>query len=171
VTHNYVSLCLSVYQVLCLIVHLSIYICVYLYVYLSICLSVYLPVCLYIYRSIFVYQSVCLYIYLSIFVYQSVCLPVYQSIRLLICQAASLCISLSVHPSFSLSICNNINGTLFYMLYNILVTLQCGQTSSENCTYLTLGDTGTTNLPTNCVYTLCPINQNVCRIRLDFMVM
>ena len=50
------------------------------------------------------------------------------------------------------------------------VSLQCGQTSSENCTYLTLGSTITTSLQTNCIYTICENNPNICRIRLDFMV-
>ena len=50
-----------------------------------------------------------------------------------------------------------------------LVSLQCGQTSSENCTYLTVGATGNT-LQANCVYTICPSNPNICRMRLDFMV-
>ena len=45
----------------------------------------------------------------------------------------------------------------------------CGRSSSENCTYLTLGAT-TTASQTNCVYTICKTNPNICRIRLDFMV-
>ena len=52
----------------------------------------------------------------------------------------------------------------------IVVSLLCGQTSSENCTYLTLGSTTTATLQTNCVYTLCEMNPNICRMRLDFMV-
>ena len=48
--------------------------------------------------------------------------------------------------------------------------MACGRTSSENCTYLTLGATTTTPTPSNCVYTICKVNPNVCRLRLDFMV-
>jgi len=51
-----------------------------------------------------------------------------------------------------------------------LVSLLCGQTSSENCTFLTLSAASTTTVPTNCVYTLCKNNPSICRIRLDFMV-
>jgi hypothetical protein len=51
-----------------------------------------------------------------------------------------------------------------------LVSLLCGQTSSENCTFLTLSAASTTTVPTNCVYTLCENNPNICRIRLDFLV-
>jgi hypothetical protein len=50
------------------------------------------------------------------------------------------------------------------------VSLLCGQRSSENCTYLTLGATTTTPSPADCTYTICKCSSNICRIRLDFMV-
>jgi hypothetical protein len=58
----------------------------------------------------------------------------------------------------------------FSCAHFLSVSLQCGQTSSENCTYLTLSSASSTTLPTNCVYTLCECNPNICRLRLDFMV-
>jgi len=44
-----------------------------------------------------------------------------------------------------------------------VVSLACGATSAENITYLQSND-----FPTNCEYTICPCNSNVCRIRFDF---
>jgi len=46
-------------------------------------------------------------------------------------------------------------------------SLSCGQSSSENNTYLILGAT-TTPSPSVCTYSLCENNANICRIRLDF---
>jgi len=46
-------------------------------------------------------------------------------------------------------------------------SLSCGQSTSENNTYLILGAT-TTPSPSVCTYNLCENNANICRIRLDF---
>ncbi|XP_059078525.1 uncharacterized protein LOC131876989 isoform X1 [Tigriopus californicus] len=45
-------------------------------------------------------------------------------------------------------------------------TLSCGQSTSENCTYLVQSSTSTIANP--CTYTVCPANNNICRIRFDF---
>lgn len=62
------------------------------------------------------------------------------------------------------------NYMKYLMLWLILVTLACGKTTSENCTYLTLGATTTAVAQPTCVYTICKYNPNICRIRLDFLV-
>lgn len=68
--------------------------------------------------------------------------------------------------------CSNIGGTHAGSCaegYGVccVVSLSCGGSTAQNCTYLTL--TSTTS-PTNrvCKYNLCPANTNICRIRLDF---
>lgn len=48
-----------------------------------------------------------------------------------------------------------------------VIQLSCGQQTSENCTYLVQSAT-TSPSETNCQYTVCPINKNICRIRFDF---
>jgi len=50
-----------------------------------------------------------------------------------------------------------------------LTSLSCGGSSKENNTYLTM--TTTTN-PDNlhCLYQICPLNVDICRIKLDFIV-
>eukprot|EP00095_Tigriopus_kingsejongensis_P001496 maker-scaffold124_size330879-snap-gene-2.10 protein:Tk01496 transcript:maker-scaffold124_size330879-snap-gene-2.10-mRNA-1 annotation:"AGAP009769-PA" len=53
------------------------------------------------------------------------------------------------------------NGTCYTL------SLACGSTSSENCTYLTQTST-TANTISPCTYTICPCDSNVCRIRFDF---
>eukprot|EP00095_Tigriopus_kingsejongensis_P004840 maker-scaffold713_size108309-snap-gene-0.13 protein:Tk04840 transcript:maker-scaffold713_size108309-snap-gene-0.13-mRNA-1 annotation:"conserved hypothetical protein" len=48
-----------------------------------------------------------------------------------------------------------------------IFSLSCGQTTSENCTYIT--QTSTASPMTNpCEYTICKCSSNICRIRLDF---
>jgi len=47
-----------------------------------------------------------------------------------------------------------------------VVSLDCGKTSSENCTYL-VQDATTAPDDTCCEYTLCPASSNICRIKLD----
>merc|ERR1711990_179234 len=44
-------------------------------------------------------------------------------------------------------------------------TLNCGGTSSENCTYF---DSSTSVNTGACRARICPINTNICQIRLDF---
>jgi len=51
----------------------------------------------------------------------------------------------------------------------ISVSLACGSTSSENCTYLMQSATDTLT-DNHCTYTICRCNSNICRIRLDFTV-
>ena len=52
---------------------------------------------------------------------------------------------------------------------HFLASLSCGGSSKENNTYLTM--TTTTN-PDNlhCFYQICPLNVDICRIKLDFIV-
>ena len=54
-------------------------------------------------------------------------------------------------------------------MYLLPVLLNCGQTSSENNTFLIMGST---SAPTTsvCTYTICETNANICRLRLDFTV-
>merc|ERR1712072_169268 len=48
-----------------------------------------------------------------------------------------------------------------------IVSLVCGSTSKQNCTYLV--QAATTAPKTNpCTYTICPLSSNICRIKLDF---
>eukprot|EP00095_Tigriopus_kingsejongensis_P004838 maker-scaffold713_size108309-snap-gene-0.14 protein:Tk04838 transcript:maker-scaffold713_size108309-snap-gene-0.14-mRNA-1 annotation:"hypothetical protein L798_10568" len=48
-----------------------------------------------------------------------------------------------------------------------IFSLSCGQSSSENCTYITQSSTSS---PASdpCQYTICKCSSNICRIRLDF---
>ncbi|TRY62212.1 hypothetical protein TCAL_13666 [Tigriopus californicus] len=47
------------------------------------------------------------------------------------------------------------------------LSLACGSTTSENCTYLVQA---VTSMPTvdPCTFTICKCSSNICRIRLDF---
>ena len=56
-----------------------------------------------------------------------------------------------------------------YLASHFLASLSCGGSSKENNTYLTM--TTTTN-PDNlhCHYQICPLNVDICRIKLDFIV-
>merc|ERR1719382_2050422 len=47
-----------------------------------------------------------------------------------------------------------------------VISLTCGGTTSENCTYLTLAATAAV-ASTQCTYTICPASSTVSRIRLD----
>jgi len=47
------------------------------------------------------------------------------------------------------------------------VSLECGQSSSQNCTYMAQLAT-TTPASSTCTYTICPMTTNICRIKLDF---
>jgi len=53
----------------------------------------------------------------------------------------------------------------------IVVNTECGQQTAENCTYLS-SDTAGQDLRDNsdCTYTICKMNSNICRIKLDFEV-
>lgn len=48
-----------------------------------------------------------------------------------------------------------------------IISLSCGQSTSENCTYLVQTSTSSPTTQ-NCVYEICKAGSNVCRIRLDF---
>ena len=65
---------------------------------------------------------------------------------------------------FNLS-CIHVSYDLFYFS----VSLACGATTSENCTYLTLAATAAV-AGTGCTYTICPASSTVSRIRLDLTV-
>ena len=47
----------------------------------------------------------------------------------------------------------------------ISVTMNCGGTSAENCTYF---DSATTVVSGACKANICKVNTNICQIRLDF---
>ena len=47
-----------------------------------------------------------------------------------------------------------------------LFSIECGATSSENCTYIE--ETEVTSLSAPCTYTICPCTTSVCRIKFDF---
>ena len=49
------------------------------------------------------------------------------------------------------------------------VSLGCGETTSDNCTYLQSSSTGVAN-PNPCVYTICKCSSDVTRLRFDFLV-
>ncbi|CAB4054062.1 unnamed protein product [Lepeophtheirus salmonis] len=51
-----------------------------------------------------------------------------------------------------------------------VITLSCGGTSSDNCTYIEQSSfTSTSSLNSNpCTYTICKNSNMICRIRLDF---
>ena len=51
------------------------------------------------------------------------------------------------------------------MWYVFSVTLNCGGTSTENCTYF---DSSTSVLTGACKAKICKANSNICQIRLDF---
>ena len=55
------------------------------------------------------------------------------------------------------------------ILFYFSVSLTCGETTSENCTYLTMAATATV-AGTGCTYTICPASSTVSRIRLDLTV-
>ena len=50
-------------------------------------------------------------------------------------------------------------------ILSFLVTLTCGGTSSENCTYF---DSATSQGTGACKAEICKLNSNICQIRLDF---
>ena len=58
-----------------------------------------------------------------------------------------------------------------YFLNFLKVSLECGGTSRDNCTYMQLGPRSTfTSSNEVCTYKVCQTNDKVCRIRLDFQV-
>ena len=50
----------------------------------------------------------------------------------------------------------------------LTVSLSCGGSASENCTYLV--QSSVTTLTSPCTYKVCPCNTNICRLRFDFQV-
>ena len=48
-------------------------------------------------------------------------------------------------------------------IFFLLVSLSCGESSSENVTYLS--QSSVTSLTSPCTYTICPCSSNICRIR------
>ena len=54
-------------------------------------------------------------------------------------------------------------------MFYFSVSLACGATTSENCTYLSLASTATV-AGTACTYTICPATSTVSRIKLDLTV-
>ena len=60
----------------------------------------------------------------------------------------------------------SINLTSFLFCFS--VSLSCGKSSAENCTFLVQSSTSGISSP--CIYTICRSNSNICRIRFDFTV-
>lgn len=50
------------------------------------------------------------------------------------------------------------------------MSLNCGERSSQNNTYLTLSAAELDEDDNPCCYTICPVDDDICRIRLDFRV-
>jgi len=48
-----------------------------------------------------------------------------------------------------------------------VISITCGQTSNENCTYLMLNNQRNADMANNCNYKICPVHDTVSRIRLD----
>ena len=71
-----------------------------------------------------------------------------------------------------LHFCFHLKNLIYHVLYDLFyfsVSLACGATTSENCTYLTLAATASV-AGTACTYTICPASSTVSRIRLDLTV-
>ncbi len=49
------------------------------------------------------------------------------------------------------------------------VTLECGDASSQNVTYLVEESASPSDVGPSCTYHICPTDKNVCRIRLDLV--
>merc|ERR1719187_19741 len=47
-------------------------------------------------------------------------------------------------------------------------SMGCGTTASENCTYHIITTYSTLTDPTPCTYTVCPIDADICKLRIDF---
>ena len=56
---------------------------------------------------------------------------------------------------------------VIYFLFLVEMT-SCGGTSSDNNTYLV--QSSSTSITSPCMYKVCPVNANICRIRYDFTV-
>ena len=51
------------------------------------------------------------------------------------------------------------------------VSVGCGSTGRENITYYvsdTTASSSSSSTPSSCVYTVCPVSNNICKMRLDF---
>ncbi len=82
---------------------------------------------------------------------------------------------LPVEPDFSSPLVkkNNHFLSLCLLLFPVsphAVTLECGDTSSQNLTYLVEDDFTHAEVGPSCVYSICRSDEDVCRIRLDFVV-
>ncbi len=72
-------------------------------------------------------------------------------------------------PVLSLIIyANNIKYVVTQLIPFSTVVVTCGGTKSENCTYLV--QSSVTSLTSPCTYSICPCNNNICRLRFDFTV-
>ena len=67
-----------------------------------------------------------------------------------------------------LPLCLFFSQTLIRAKLFPLVSLSCGGSASENCTYLV--QSSVTSLTSPCTYKICPCNTNICRMRFDFQV-
>ena len=51
----------------------------------------------------------------------------------------------------------------------IVVLVSCGSTINDNCSYA-IQTSFSSGVPNPCTYTVCPVGNNICRIRYDFTV-
>ena len=71
---------------------------------------------------------------------------------------ARLCYELALAP----------NTSIYMFTFEFPVSLSCGGTTYDNCTYLSQASTTTPG--SGCEYKICPMSTSVNRIRLDFTV-
>ena len=72
-----------------------------------------------------------------------------------------------LEPDFRFYLKDILRSLTFCIL--IAVTLGCGSTARDNCTYL-VQSAFTTGLQVPCTYSICKAGSNICRIRYDFTV-
>ena len=82
-------------------------------------------------------------------------------------------LSISLLDNYTLAMVSEMCTTQTYSLFS--VTVSCGGSTSENCTYLsqaasTTPNTDSDDLNQQCSYSICPRTSTVNRIRLDLMV-
>jgi len=74
---------------------------------------------------------------------------------------------------YTASECSELGGTAYGTCakgYGVccIFSLKCGDVSSQNNTYMIMGSTRTLPINNPCIYKICPMHENICRIRFDF---
>ena len=77
---------------------------------------------------------------------------------------SKICVAFSEYMNFTKKVLVNFLSN-FISNCLISVTMNCGGTSAENCTYF---DSSTTVVSGACKANICKVNTNICQIRLDF---